>query len=297
MSATKRGPLIGQGRPAEVFAWEDGRVLKLYREGWPRLEAEQEAHLIRVAYDAGLPVYRVFDVVEVEGRLGIVMERLEGISMEKIIEASPIKAFTLAPLLGELHARVHAVKIAGLPSQRQRLVTGIRAAQVLTDEAKRSALDSLALLPDGDTLCHGDFHPENIVITSKGPVIVDWCTASQGNPLADVANTEVLVQYGVPQGKRLNRFMQWGRTWFRWFYERRYMQSAAHPVRREDIAAWELCALAAQVGNFVPQEHQLWAFPQEQALMLSRINDLLLRRGGESVCHGRERLKQKWTGS
>ncbi len=275
MNAMKKGPRIGQGKPAEVFAWGDNQVLKLYREGWPRAKVEQEARLIQVAYSTSLPVYNVMDVVEVEGRPGIIMEHIRGTSMQKTVEASPMKFVTLAPLLSELHAQVHAISVSGLPSQRQHMEGQIRAAQVLSEDIKQKALHALARLPEGNTLCHGDFHPDNIMMTAKGPIIIDWCMATQGNPLADVANTKVLIQYGVPEGKPLNRFMQWGRRWFQWFYVRHYLQLMAHSASRQEIAAWELPALAAKIGDFVPQEHQLWAFPQEQTLMLARMEQLL----------------------
>jgi len=266
MNAIKKGPRIGQGKPAEVFAWGDSQVLKLYREGWPRAKVEQEARLIQVAHNTGLPVYNVMDVVEVEGRPGIIMERVRGTSMQKIIEASPMKFVTLAPLLGELHAQVHVISVSGLPSQRQRMERQIRAAQVLSEDVKQKALHALARLPEGDILCHGDFHPDNIMMTAKGPIIIDWCMASQGNPLADVADAKVLIQYGVPEGKPLNRFMQWGRRWFQRFYVRRYLQLTARSASRQKLAAWELPALAAKIGDCVPQE---------QALMLARIEQLL----------------------
>ncbi|MDE6790423.1 MAG: aminoglycoside phosphotransferase family protein, partial [Clostridia bacterium] len=42
-------------------------------------------------------------------------------------------------------------------------------------------------------LCHGDFHPSNIIITADGtPYIIDWAHATQGNASADVARTYLM---------------------------------------------------------------------------------------------------------
>lgn len=49
-----KGALIGRGRTAEVFAWDDDRALKLYYAAWPASAAEQEAHIARGVYAAGL---------------------------------------------------------------------------------------------------------------------------------------------------------------------------------------------------------------------------------------------------
>ena len=261
-----KGSLIGQGRPAEVFAWGDAQVLKLYRVGWSPDEVDREARLMQMAHTAGLPVPAVAQVMEVDGRTGIVCERIEGLSMQKTIEANPIAGARLAPQLAELHARVHALRTLDLPSQRQRLESQIRAARVLPEPARRRALHTLAERPDGDALCHGDFHPDNILLTRRGPIIIDWFTATRGNPLADVVNTRLLLRYGVPQGKPLSRFMEWGRRGFQWQYTRRYLQ--LRPGFGAEIAAWELPVLAAKLNEFTSAE---------QTLVLARIERLLSR--------------------
>ncbi|MFC2013409.1 phosphotransferase family protein [Chloroflexota bacterium] len=57
----------------------------------------------------------------------------------------------------------------------------------MPSRVKEVVLEALEQLPDGSAVCHGDFHPRNIIISSRGPVIIDWANATQGNPLADVA--------------------------------------------------------------------------------------------------------------
>ena len=45
-------------------------------------------------------------------------------------------------------------------------------------------------MPKHDKVCHGDFSPENVVITDDGtPYILDWSHATKGNASADVAHT------------------------------------------------------------------------------------------------------------
>ena len=47
-------------------------------------------------------------------------------------------------------------------------------------------------------VCHGDFHPDNIMLTSRGPVVIDWMAACSGEPAADVARTVLLLSIGTP---------------------------------------------------------------------------------------------------
>src|SRR5262245_34511626 len=45
----------------------------------------------------------------------------------------------------------------------------------------------------GDRLVHLDLHPLNVVMTVRGPVVIDWTNAAGGDPLLDVALTYVLL--------------------------------------------------------------------------------------------------------
>ncbi|HET9060352.1 MAG TPA: phosphotransferase [Acidimicrobiales bacterium] len=68
-------------------------------------------------------------------------------------------------------------------------------------QAADRALDMLRTLPDGDRLCHGDFHPANVLGTLGTPVIIDWGDAARGAPAADVARTWLLLSMGeLPLG-------------------------------------------------------------------------------------------------
>src|SRR5437868_2367195 len=69
---------IAEGREAEIFAWEPGKVLRLLRTDGGHARLKTEARAMRIARDAGVPVPAVYDVVTVEGRAGLVMERCDG---------------------------------------------------------------------------------------------------------------------------------------------------------------------------------------------------------------------------
>ena len=104
----EKGEMIARGRTAEIFAWKDGQVLKLFLEDWPvRTDAAKEAETTRAAHKAGLPVPAVEGVVEVEGRRGIVFERVEGPIMTIAMVSKPWNFVRLARMMAELHAARH----------------------------------------------------------------------------------------------------------------------------------------------------------------------------------------------
>ncbi|MGF1506334.1 MAG: phosphotransferase family protein, partial [Anaerolineae bacterium] len=96
--------------------------------------------------------------------------------------------------LADLHARIHSKKVSGLPVLRTRLENRINAAADLSEALRQRALAMLAYLPNEDTLCHGDFHPDSVLVGAEGPVIIDWADAARGHALADVATT--LIRFG-----------------------------------------------------------------------------------------------------
>ncbi len=193
---TLKGDPIGVGRIAEVFAWGDDHVLKLFRPEFPQEWADYEAEIGRAVHAAGVTSPAVGEVIEIDGRKGIVYERVDGPTMLRVVGDKPWMMPRVARQLAELHAQMHGCTSETLPSQREKMVDAIGRVEQLSDDVKARLLAHLDRLPDGNAICHGDFHPDNVILTARGPVTIDWPTASRGNPLADVARTTVLFLAG-----------------------------------------------------------------------------------------------------
>ena len=69
-------------------------------------------------------------------------------------------------------------------------------------------ISHLERLPDGDTLCHGDFHPGNIMITHDGKIkVIDFMNLCRGPREYDVARTYYLIGYSrLPKGSNYQSF-------------------------------------------------------------------------------------------
>ncbi len=245
---------LGLGRTAELFEWQPGQVLKLFMDWCPREWVDWEVRITRSVHDFGLPVPAVIDVVEQDGRRGIVFERITGPSMLHVIQAQPWRLLQLARLLAELHAAMHAQAMPDLPSYRESLQRRIRAAAV-SDAAKATALRQIDQLPDDDRVCHGDFHPDNVIFSPRGPIILDWITAMKGHPLADVARTSLLLSIGEPPPNAKGRFvLTLGHDLFHAIYLRRYLQ--LRHVTRADVEAWRLPTTIARTREDIPNERR-----------------------------------------
>jgi aminoglycoside phosphotransferase (APT) family kinase protein len=247
---------IALGRTAEVYAWEDGKVLKLLHNWVHPGNADHELRLARIIQASGLPVPAVFDIIEIDGCRGIVYERVDGPSMLDSMGKNPMGTRRYMRQLAELHIEMHTRSVPELPSQRERLQWKIEHAKPLPQELKVAALQALESLPDGDRLCHGDFHPGNILLTARGPIIIDWIDASRGNPLADVARTHVLFSTARLPG--LSGVALLVRLAKRWMLEQ-YLQGyfASQPSERNALQAWMPVVAAARMEEGITHE-----FPQ-----------------------------------
>jgi len=245
---------IAFGRQAEIFDWGEGRVLKLFLGNWPEA-ARHEFTVSRLAYMQGARTPQPLEIVEKDGRPGIVFEKVEGPSLLSLLGLRPWQARQMARQFAGLHHTVHRCKAPELPSVRPELVKFIQSFQQLSTLTRSALLKVLSRLPDGDCLLHGDFHPDNVMVTSKGMVIIDWPNAVSGCPLADVARTTILLRIGEPVGKIniglliLTRFL---RGVFCSAYVREYFRHSPYSV--VDLRSWEIILAAHRISDRIPGE-------------------------------------------
>jgi aminoglycoside phosphotransferase (APT) family kinase protein len=246
------GLLLGQGRSADIYAWGKRHVLKLYHAGWPMAMIEDEARISRQVAQTGLPVPAVGDVLTLEGRTGIVFQRVSGPTLVQDFATHPWTVLRSVCVFTDLHLAMHAQTLPDLPSQRQQLRRLIGEADV-SETMRQEALQHLEDLPDGQMLCHSDYHPENVLMTRAGPVIIDWATATCGHPLADVARTSLLLQAGeLPDSPMAKWLLASARAVVHRAYLRRYLRQSR--TRPEALAAWHLPIIVARLGEGIAEE-------------------------------------------
>jgi aminoglycoside phosphotransferase (APT) family kinase protein len=252
--------LIAQGREAEVFLRDDGRVLKLFRDAAYRDRAERELAALSALATAGVAAPTAYEIVEVDGRPGLVMDRIDGADLLTALGSRPYLVFRAGRALGTAHAAMHAVaapdSLPELNADLRRRIEGA-AAGPLDANLADFALDVLSTRPHGDRLCHGDFHLGNILGDFVAPVTIDWGDASRGDPTADVARTELLHRYGeLPPGAPLmvRALAKVGRG----ILVRRYMATyrKLHPVDPDELKRWEIVRAAARFIEGIEAEHE-----------------------------------------
>jgi hypothetical protein len=114
---------------------------------------EREATIMELARSHGFPVPRVQEVRPD----ALVLERIDGPTMGQALTRRPWEVLRHVRSLADLHERLHVIPF------------------------------------DGGSLIHFDLHPDNVLVTPQGPVVIDWTNARGGSAAADVAMTWVIL--------------------------------------------------------------------------------------------------------
>ena len=254
---------IAQGRTAEIFVWDDRHILKLYRDWCPPDWVDYEARIARAIYESGIPSPAAGEIIEVNGRRGLIYERLDGVSMLQDLNSRPWMLLKHARSLAELQVKINQQSITGLPSYKDRLRHDIDNTPHLNDGLRNKALLMLEALPDGKSVCHGDYHPGNVIITKNGSVVIDWMTASAGNPWADVTRTSLLLSIGAKAaGKQVRPIIRRIVSLYHRTYLNRYR--ALNPDTENELNRWMTVIAAARLNeDIVPERGALIKMVEE----------------------------------
>lgn len=262
--------IIGQGNTAEIFAYEDNKILKLFREGISEEIAtlEYEKAVFVQTYITNVP--KAYDLIKINNRHGIIYERINGQDMIVVM----IKSITKVNYYSRMLARSHSIMHKNLVefdegfSMKDKLRADIEAVEVISNKQKEFLIKYLEDLPEGESLCHFDFHPGNVIIQGKESIIIDWMTACVGNPCADIARTYVVLTYGeLPNAKYLVRKLvglfqkHVGKV-----YYKEYLKLSK--LEEKEIEQWILPVAAARLREWIPES--------EKKALLAFINNSIL---------------------
>ncbi|MCU9614779.1 phosphotransferase [Caldibacillus lycopersici] len=245
--------VIGVGNTAHVISFKENFVAKIFHAHIPQDAFTRELTISKKVLESGLPVPKVYGDQNLDGRNAIIYERIIGVPLTKLILENAWMANKQMKTLAKLHAEIHSKTGLELPAQKQSLIKKIKKAETLTANEKKKIIHELNILPKGNVLCHGDFHPDNVLISNEGPYIIDWIDATIGNQMADVVRTMLILRYGgfnqniSPIQYKLQKI-------YRYYLSQSYMKAYHQllPFAKELIDKWMLPVAAARLTENIP---------------------------------------------
>ncbi|MCU1717380.1 aminoglycoside phosphotransferase family protein [Pseudomonas sp. 5P_3.1_Bac2] len=276
VSLAPLGPPLVSARSAQIYPWAAGQVLKLFYEHiapssarWERINAEQ-------AHAQGATRIECQGEVELDGRYGIILSRIEGTTLTASGERNPLTILRMGQLLAQQHWQVHQARSEQLQSIKsllnQHLAGSALAFLTGAEQAKMAAY--VQRLPEDNRLLHLDFHTDNILLDRHGATVIDWATAATGDIGADIAMSYFLFNEAeLFPGINKAQELLYGslRSFIYRSYRKHYLRLMG--MSQEQLAAhiqrWYLPMLIYRLA--------LWQAPTEVARLQQQIRDGIAR--------------------
>lgn len=185
--------VIGTGNTATVYDWEEGKVLKLFKQGYPEEAVEQEYRNAMAINHSNFLKPKAYNIISYDNRKGIIYDKIVGESLlDWVLRTSDLPGCAI--IMAELHKAIGQNKISDVPNYKEFLKHHL-SNTLLSIDQQNEINQRIEQLPEGDTLCHGDFHPGNILILDGKAYVIDFMNICHGDFLYDVARTVYLVEY------------------------------------------------------------------------------------------------------
>ena len=249
--------IVGQGRHSTVYEYMDNQVLKMYPTGTGRQVAEEELTKTKLVKEYGVECPIARNIVEEQGRFGILIDRVLGPNYLEWMLQHPTALTKLIALFVQEQHEIHMHKVPELPSVKDILWNKIQECGEIPEDSKQKLFNKMKKLPEGEHLCHLDYHPENIVVSLDGPLTIDWANAGKGNYLADVAMTSILLEIGtLPLGMSKDHGAALDNTMERFFgsYIREYMKMCGKGD--DELLVWMAPVAAARLAEGISEEKE-----------------------------------------
>ncbi len=193
------------GFTADVELYGADNIIKIYRDYVPQADIEREILCTQTVQSCGIlvPEYRGY-LNNHKGKRAMLQEYIKGESMMKLLVTGEASPEELAVGFAKVHFDMHSCPVDGLEDSKVRYERLLRLSEYnLGSDLTNRMLRLLEKLPDGNSLCHNDYHPGNLIYNERGIFTIDWSDASAGDPFADVARTIQMFDFGgnVEPGK------------------------------------------------------------------------------------------------
>lgn len=195
---------IGAGACGEVFRLDDETIIKLYYPRVKKEEIEQEKTLAKKAFVMGVPTAISYDIVEADGRTGVVYELINSKTLGELIRADESDLEAYVDMYAAVCRQIHSIEAepGQLPSFKDINRADIPNVTGITEEERAYLHRFLDLVPDRMNCLHGDLNINNIMVQNGECCLIDMGEFSTGTPMFDLSRILFSMELaGAPKGE------------------------------------------------------------------------------------------------
>ena len=249
------GKVLGKGRTATVFEY-NGNAIKIFNKGFYKGSIEREYRYSKIASDHNCNVPVVHKFLEIDGCYAIETDKIIGKTFSELQLENTSEGPKFAKLFSEIQADYHKVEVEE-NDLNSFFIDRLDHVKDLSKEQITQIKNYTMKLPISNHLCHGDYHPGNIMISNDKPYLIDWMNGYFGNPLSDVCRTYLMMHSPDALASIPDEFKKDGKEYIREFlkvYISNYCKIT--DLKEEDIYDWLLPVAALRLLENIPFEKE-----------------------------------------
>lgn len=200
--------IIGAGACGECFRINDETIVKLYYSDSTREDIEREKALAKKAFVMGIPTAISYDIVECDGRTGVMYELIKSKTLGELMRNDPDNLDKYIDLYVDVCKKVTSIHTSDpdIPSFKESNRADIRKIVGATDKEIEYLNKFIDLIPEGDNCIHGDLNINNIMVENGECVLIDMGELSTGMPMFDLSRIVFSMLYANTAPGEYNSF-------------------------------------------------------------------------------------------
>ena len=182
---------IAKGANGAVYRYDDETILKTYFAKDALPEIKQERENARKAFVLGINTAIPYGIVRVGDGYGTVTELLNAVSVTKLIRNTPDDLSGAAKYYIDMLKSIHTIEVEDgeVPDMKEiALAWADFVSAHLPEEQGKKLRALIESVPKRNTLMHGDYHTNNIMVQNGEPLLIDMDTLCMGHPVFELGS-------------------------------------------------------------------------------------------------------------
>jgi uncharacterized protein (TIGR02172 family) len=182
---------IAKGANGAVYRYDAETIIKTYftRDSLPEIKQEREN--ARRAFILGINTAIPYGIVRVGEGYGTVTELLNAVSVSKLIAKNEDDITEAVQYYVDMLKSIHAITVEDgeVPDMKEIALKWVDIVVPHIPEEQGKKLRALVEeLPKQNTLLHGDYHTNNIMVQNGEPLLIDMDTLCMGHPVFELGS-------------------------------------------------------------------------------------------------------------
>ena len=182
---------IAKGANGAVYRYDAETIVKTYFAKDALPEIKQERENARRAFVLGINTAIPYGIVRVGDGYGTVTELLNATSVTKLIRQNPEDMTQAAKYYIDMLKNIHSIEVddGEVPDMKETALAWADFVAVHIPEDQGKKLRALIeAVPKRNTMMHGDYHTNNIMVQNGEPLLIDMDTLCMGHPVFELGS-------------------------------------------------------------------------------------------------------------